>query len=618
MSARDIKAGGAYVELLLRDKKFTRGLRAAQGKLVSFAAAVVSIGGVLRATRSIYDAFVGVAQQQIDAEAKLTAVIKATGKAAGFTADELFRVASALQNMTTFGDENIINMQALLATFKNIKGDEFTRATSAALDMAAVLDSDLKSAAIQLGKALNDPEKGLSALSRSGVSFTAEQQDLVKSLVKSGQVAKAQNIILAEMEAQFGGAAKAAASATGGPLKQFLNVVGDVKELIGGAVLAVLDVFAKKGMQLLNTWGPILRAITIWISDNAAFVASIAATALAVVAATSAFTGLGIAVQVIAVGMAGIAGLLSTLLSPLGLATAAVIGLATWFATATAWGRQMVSALVGWFQDLGAIAGDVFEGIADALAAGNLKLAAEVAMAGITLAWLQGTQTLQNEWIKFKDFYLRTTTEMTFGALKIWEQLKSQMRSLWASMETSAKITGETIGHWLTRSSDPELRADQDRAHNVALRQIEQEGRSRVQQIESDEQAALAELESARKLAEQDRNRSHGKEIEQRKLALAKAKAELAALRDKAALEREEKELADAPGFSSGGTGGIPNRRQLQDQIFGSFSAVALSVAGGVASKDKAANAVKEHDKNEKKRHGQTLKALKAAGTFVR
>jgi hypothetical protein len=185
--------------------------------------------------------FAALAQVQVDAETKLAAVIKATGGAAGFTADEMKKMAAGLQSITTFGDEAIINMQALLATFKEVKGDQFTEATRAALDMAAVLDTDLKGAAIQLGKALNDPTQGMNALTRSGVSFTEQQKQLVKALQESGNIAGAQNVILAEMRAQFGGAAEAAAAAAGGGMKQFWNTLGDIKESIGMEVLPLLD-----------------------------------------------------------------------------------------------------------------------------------------------------------------------------------------------------------------------------------------------------------------------------------------------------------------------------------------------------------------------------------------
>jgi hypothetical protein len=61
----------------------------------------------------------------------------------------------------------------------------------------------LSGQAIQLGKALNDPIAGISALSRVGVTFTEEQKATIESMVKMGDVAGAQKLILAELAREF-------------------------------------------------------------------------------------------------------------------------------------------------------------------------------------------------------------------------------------------------------------------------------------------------------------------------------------------------------------------------------------------------------------------------------
>lgn len=96
-----------------------------------------------------------------------------------------------------------------LAAFKEIKGDVFVRATKAAIDMAAVLDIDPHSAAVQVGKALSDPLAGMAALSKSGVSFGMKASAMVRSFVETGRMMEAQGIILWELESKYGGAAEA-------------------------------------------------------------------------------------------------------------------------------------------------------------------------------------------------------------------------------------------------------------------------------------------------------------------------------------------------------------------------------------------------------------------------
>ncbi len=168
--------------------------------------------------------------EQEKAFAQLEATIKATGGAAGKTAIELSETASALQKITVFGDEAIMNGQSLIATFKNIKGDNFDRTTRAVLDMATSMGTDLKSAAIQVGKALNDPALQMSALSRSGVTFTESQMDMAKAMQATGNMAGAQAIILKELESEFIGSAEAARNTLGGALLGLENSFNDLFE----------------------------------------------------------------------------------------------------------------------------------------------------------------------------------------------------------------------------------------------------------------------------------------------------------------------------------------------------------------------------------------------------
>jgi len=180
------------------------------------------------------------AGEQASAEAKVAQTIKATGGAAGITADEMGRMASEFQNVTTFGDEVILRGQSMLLTFKQIGKDVFPDATEAMLNLSVAMGTDVKESAIQLGKALNDPITGLTALRRVGITFSKEQENLIKNFQKSGDIASAQKLILKELDSQFGGLARAVALVGEGPLIQFNNIVGDVKELLGDAFIPVL------------------------------------------------------------------------------------------------------------------------------------------------------------------------------------------------------------------------------------------------------------------------------------------------------------------------------------------------------------------------------------------
>jgi len=200
----------------------------------SFSLLGVAIGaaGIGLAFKKVFDA----TAEQERVTAQLNATLVSTGGAAGKTADELLNTAASLQKVTRYSDEAIIGAQNLLLTFKEIKGDNFDRATEAILDMSTAMGQDLKSSTIQLGKALNDPIKGLGALSRVGVQFTESQKDLITTMAETGRVAEAQVLILKEMESQFGGSAEAARNTLAGALEGLSNAFGDLFEAQGSAL----------------------------------------------------------------------------------------------------------------------------------------------------------------------------------------------------------------------------------------------------------------------------------------------------------------------------------------------------------------------------------------------
>lgn len=170
-------------------------------------------------------------------------VIRTTGGAANVSAAQVGDLAGRLSNLTAQDDELIQSGANLLLTFKNIKnglGENnqiFDRATGLALDMSTVFKQDLSSSSVQLGKALDDPVKGITALSRVGVSFTAQQKEQIKALTATGDVMGAQKIILAELESQVGGAAAAQATGAGRMSTAWANV----KEELGLRLLPVVE-----------------------------------------------------------------------------------------------------------------------------------------------------------------------------------------------------------------------------------------------------------------------------------------------------------------------------------------------------------------------------------------
>jgi len=198
-------------------------------------ALVQKMGAGLKKLGSLVRIPVQLAAEQERVEAKLEAVLRATGGAAGFAADELFNMADSLQKVTGFGDEATINAQAILATFKSIKkeGGVFDRSLEVSLDLAELLEGDLQQSVIMIGKALEEPAVGLTALRRVGVTFSTDQIKLIKTLTDTNQMLDAQTVILEGLEGQVGGLARSMRGTFSGALRALNSEWGDFLETIG-------------------------------------------------------------------------------------------------------------------------------------------------------------------------------------------------------------------------------------------------------------------------------------------------------------------------------------------------------------------------------------------------
>jgi len=211
-------------------------------RAAKFAGVAIGAGIVYEAKRAV------VAFQESNKVSRQTqAVLKSTGGVANVTAKHVSDLASSISRKTGVDDEAIASGENLLLTFKNVrnevgKGNKvFDRATQAAVNLSAAGFGDLSGTSKQLGKALNDPVKGITALGRAGVTFTQEQKDTIASLVEHNDLLGAQKIILREVESQVAGSAKAQATSTAKLRVAFGNLEEDLGSGLAPAVDAIAD-----------------------------------------------------------------------------------------------------------------------------------------------------------------------------------------------------------------------------------------------------------------------------------------------------------------------------------------------------------------------------------------
>jgi hypothetical protein len=147
----------------------------------------------------------------------------------------------------------------------------------AAVDMAAAGFGEAETNAVQLGKALNDPIKGITALTRSGITFTAEEKELIKTLVESGKTLEAQDMILTAIEKQVGGTAEATANASDKMRVGFKLV----SEQIG---TALLPIFEELVAFLQTSVIPQMQGFADWASRNTGTIKALALVLVGLVA----------------------------------------------------------------------------------------------------------------------------------------------------------------------------------------------------------------------------------------------------------------------------------------------------------------------------------------------
>jgi hypothetical protein len=253
--------------------RYTRGMVAATAastgffRAVSFASGAFLLGAAVGAT---IGAAITEFKQMTIVAARTAALIKATGGAANVTAGQVDALAKRILRLTGVDDELTKQAADVLLTFRLIRNevgagnDVFDRATKAVVDISNVFGTDMRSSAIQLGKALQDPIRGVTALRRSGITLTQSQRDLIKAMVESGRILSAQKLILGEVERQVGGTSEAIGRTLPGRLRilreEAKNSLGEYVQRINES-RAATELFARVSQGIAQVFDTIRTAV---------------------------------------------------------------------------------------------------------------------------------------------------------------------------------------------------------------------------------------------------------------------------------------------------------------------------------------------------------------------
>lgn len=257
---REAKQAAAATSSISKEAKTaatqTGGLQTKMAGFGSLIRGAAVTGGVIAFGRGLFTA-AEAAEEAASQAAKTEQIIRQTGGAANVSAEDIDQLTKRFASLTGVEDDVVREGANVLLTFRNLKNeagegnDVFDRTAALMLDVGAVMGTDASSAALQLGKALNDPVSQMGALSRAGLTFSQQQKDQIKDLVANNDLLGAQKLILAELETQVGGTAAAGAKAT----DRLASSFGEIVEVIGGALLPIID-DAADGLAILAGTSP--------------------------------------------------------------------------------------------------------------------------------------------------------------------------------------------------------------------------------------------------------------------------------------------------------------------------------------------------------------------------
>lgn len=253
------------VKLTLDDSQFGRAMRSVDGRLegigrtakrvgkgIAVGLGVTATGGALLLVDQLRRGIDELKELE-QAQAQTNAVIESTGGVAGVTAEQVRLLAEKYEDVSAVVDDKVIqSAENMLLTFTNVREDAFEPALAAALDMSTALGIDVVTAAKDLGKALQDPEKGLGKLERKIGPLDQKTRDLIASLMEQGDVLGAQKVLLDEISERYGGSFAATADTAAGKQAKLADKVEEVQKALSEKMLPVIKKVADRLAEYLG------------------------------------------------------------------------------------------------------------------------------------------------------------------------------------------------------------------------------------------------------------------------------------------------------------------------------------------------------------------------------
>ena len=657
-SPRGIKAGAAYVELLVKDNQLVRGLENAGKKLKAFGAAVGELGtklaGIGAAMLAPLGASAKVFADMGDSVAKMS-------RRTGVSTEALSELGFAAEQSGTDLETLEKSLRKMQRTIVDAAGG--TATAQEALDLLGIRIQELdglspeqqfKLIADRLAGITDPTIKAALAMElfgRSGTALLPMMADGAEGIERLQEQARNLGLTIRRDDA-------AAAEVLSDTLNITWRVLKQGAFIIGSALAPALN-------DLANGITGIVVHVSAWLKQNKQLVVTVLKVSAAVLAGGLALVGLGYGVSALGMAMGAVAtiitgvgsaiGILGTvlgaILSPIGLVITGVAALGAYVLYATDVGAKALAWLGEKFTMLRDAALQAYQGIADALAAGDIALAARILWLSLKLAWDNGVAQLQRIWLAFRGFFVKVGYGAFYGVLAaaefLWHSMKvvwiegvAFLKKVWANFVSwhaqAVEATADAmVRSWIwAREKTGSITAQQAAYERQAARQQhEQAGRQIDRELKSSLAGAEGERDAGRQ-AEQQRHDARLAEVgkryndaaasveaqraeKQRKTeeALAAARKEWQDAIAEARRKRQGKEAEDKgpPGLSAapdiddlaeklGGLGDLLDQKtKATIGVAGTFNAMEARGLGGGGVTDRIANATEATAKNTKK-----------------
>lgn len=648
-SSQGIRAGKAFVELFADDTKLVRGLKAAEKRLKAFGAGVQSIGtkmfGLGAAAVAPLLATTNVFADMGDQLAKMSArtgisveALSELGYAAEQSGADLETLEGGVRKMQKFLVEAAQGSKGASDTLSKLglRLSDLGRLTpDQQFELLADRISKIQDPAIRAATAME-------IFGKTGTSLLPLMQSGAKGIEALRQQARDLGLVISTDDAK-------AAETFGDTLDDLWKVIKSGVFAIGAALAPLLQDLATSAIR-------ITKVTADWVRQNKSLIvtvfkvaAGIAAAGAVLVVLGTLISGVGAAFGVAAsmiTGIGAVLGVLGTvigaLLSPIGLVTAAVVGLGAYLLYVSGAGSEAIQWLADAFQALKDDALAAWQGIGDALAAGDLALAAKILWLTLKMEWQKGVAFLQEHWIAFKEFFLSIATDAFYGVVGLlvdawaglqvaWIETTTFLADAWTVFTSSLTKGWNTAQNFISKgvlrlmkmfdsSLDVEAASkilDEDfqkknaETDRNAQRMVGERDRVRQDQrgqIEADRQGAQVEVGRMAEADRATRQRQNEADLQGSADALAQARKEWEDALAEAAQKRQDVEAAGGPDRIKKAKDNLAGMDDLLSQVGqekvsvkGTFNALGARGLASEGPAERTAKASEETAKNTKR-----------------